>query len=212
MKRLTGAAALAFCLFFAVAAPPSYGVERPAVSAQDRQFLDHIGKVFRNVGDKFGCSELVGANFVPPQNQEIALEYLPKGDKLQSWTRMVTVTLFTLTGNPKIDYQIMNKIAGGLLGAFRSRGKITGMQFYHNSKNNEPAAFFQFDMGSGASLEHDAGVFLRTGEIAAGFIQVQSRGKPLMPSDIAGLKSLLGPIGHAPASAKPADAKPAAHK
>ncbi len=212
MKRLTGAAALVFCVFFAVAATPSYGFETPVVSAKDHQFLENIGTVFLRVGKKFGCDQFAWANFVTPEKRALAFEYVPKGDHVENWTRLVTVTLFTLTGDPKIDHEIMDKLEGGLLGAYKSRGKIIATEFYHNNQTNDPAAFIEYDIGSGPLLEHNAGVFLRTGKVAAGFIQVQSRGKPLKPSDITGLKSLLGPIGGASTVPKPTSATPAAHK
>lgn len=205
MKR-TIPLVMAFALL--LAAMPAQAFETRTQDPAQRTLLQVMGQAFTPAASTLGCPVLVAANYSDPENRSAMLEYLPQGQTLDNWTRMFSVSVYTLDDDAARQKITMMALSGALLKAFEQHGKVLQNQHYANAAG-EPGMFIEFEMGQGAQKEHNAGVFMRTSKQAAAFFQVQSRGKPLSKEDVLAIHKMITPNPQeAPPSDKPNQTAP----
>ena len=151
----------------------------------DRPMLIQFGNYFLSIAKAFGCQDFRWATFGPSKNF-ISLEYVPEGEDIHSWTRLMTVTVYPLPQGHDAQRAAMTKIEGGLLASF-SNGRILNSTNYTDA-NGDPRLFLEYEVGEGLQKEHSAGTFLRSGVSSAAFVQIQSRGRPFNEKDAADMK------------------------
>jgi hypothetical protein len=158
-------------------------IPSPPNSGADKTLIENFAKFYLPVARTFNCKKFAWGSFV--RNHElITLEYVPQGDDVNSWTRLMSITLYPLPKDTSSQIEIMNKIQGSLLGI---HGKILSEEFYRSNKGY-PSLFVEYEIGDGIQKEHKAGAFSTVATNTASFIQIQSRGKPFDPTDVANMK------------------------
>ena len=195
------------CVFLLVAAVPAFAFETGATDESHIARLKATGDAFMPIAKDFGCAKLSWADFTDPQFRTAQLEYVPEGHDVKSWTRLQTTTVYALTGRADADTQIMNGLAQLLVTNYKKTAEVLDLQYFENGIG-EPAFFIEYKIGEGDAREHNAGVFMRTSDKAAAFMQIQARKGDLPREDT---YVLLGYLGMAPRTAKAAD-KPADKK
>lgn len=175
-----------------LSAIPAQAFQTRAEDPALRTLLQVMGQAFAPAAAKLGCTTLVSANYTDPENRSALLEYLPQAQSPESWSRMFSVAVYTLEGDPARQRMTMMTLSGALLKAFEQHGKVLQKLHYANA-SGEPGMFIEFEMGQGAQKEHNAGIFMRTSKQAAAFIQVQSRGKPLSKDDVLTMHKMITP-------------------
>lgn len=165
--------------------------ETPLTDAKGVQVLEKLGAYFKPVADQFGCTEFAWGN-VANQGKLASLEYVPPGVKVAEWKRLVTVTVYSLLGDPTQNKAEMMGIGEALAKQFESNGKVIRKDLYKN-KADEVSAFFEYEAGLGAAKEHNAGVFMRVTPTLAAFMQIQSRGGPLPAEDSLKIHKMANP-------------------
>ncbi len=182
------------CAFVAFAAVPAQAFETPASSPELVDKLKEMGDVFALVAGDFGCKQFTWANFTDPQYRTAQLEYVPEGHDVKNWTRLQTTTVYAMSGRADLDTDLMNGLAKVLIDNYKKNGTVIDLQYFENG-NGEPAFYIEYKIGEGAAQEHNAGVFMRTSDISAAFIQIQARKSELKTDD---KLILLGYLGMAP--------------
>lgn len=190
--RFLSVLAFVFC-----AAMPAQAFETPAKSPSQIAALKASGEVFLPIARDFGCTEFTWAAFTDAQFRAMQLEYMPKGQDPKTWTRLQTTTVYGLTGRPDADYEIMESVANNLIATYKRTAHVIEMQPFE-SGTGEPAFYIEYRIGKGDAREHNAGVFMRTSDRAAAFMQIQARKGDLTAKD---KNTLLGYLGAAPEQA-----------
>lgn len=188
MKKII--CALLLCL--ALAAPlPAQAFETPITDPQGVQVLEKLGAYFKPVADQFGCTEFAWGT-VANGGKLASLEYVPAGTKVAEWKRMMTVTVYSLTGDAVQNKVEMMGIVEALNKQFETNGKLISKSLYKN-KDDEAGAFFEYEIGLGNAKEHDAGVFMRVTPTLAAFMQIQSRPGALPAGDALKIHKIANP-------------------
>jgi len=151
----------------------------------DKPMLITYGNSFFPIAKTFGCNEFRWAA-LGIGKRSISLEYVPAGDDIKKWARLVTVTVFPLPQSADAQRDAMMKIETALLGSY-SKGKIVSEVTY-TEQNSDPRLFIEYEIGEGLQKEHNAGTFLRSGRSSAAFVQIQSRGVKFDEKDAANMK------------------------
>lgn len=188
------------CVFMWVAAAlaPAFAFETDAADESQIARLKATGAAFLPIAKDFGCGHLTWANFADPQFRTAQLEYVPEGHDVKEWTRLQTTTVYALTGRADADTTIMNDLAQTLVSNYKRSAEVIDLQYFENGIG-EPAFFIEYKIGEGDAREHNAGVFMRTSDKAAAFMQIQARKADLPRKDT---QVLLGYLGMAPRTAK----------
>lgn len=177
------------CLCLAsVAATADDAPDIPAGQNNDAQkeAVQHLGMVFQPIAATFNCPHFGWGSFV--QNGTIVqLEYVPSGDNVEKWTRMMTISIYALPKEMPEQIDAMRKMQGALLGVYKKDGKIIDQTLFQTN-DGFPRMFVEYEVGEGPQKEHTAGAFLKVLPIAAQMIQIQTRGKPFDPNDAANMK------------------------
>lgn len=152
--------------------------------------VESLGKAYQSIADTFGCAELAWGG-MSPRGNVLTLEYVPAGTKVESWTRLFTVTVYSLPDDPKASLDAMTRLMNGLLSNAKEHGKIINSTFFRNAKE-EPGAFLEYEIGDGALKEHNVGVFMRSSDKTATFLQIQARGAQVFdPADAVKMLGLV---------------------
>ena len=174
------------------AAQPAAAFETQIEDPAQRTLLGVMGQAFMPAAVRLGAPVFAAADYSDPEHRSALLEYLPEGQQLKGWTRMVSIAVYNLEEDPKQQQDTMMAVAGGLYKAFVTHGNVLQVQHYMNNKS-EPGMFIEFEVGEGALKEHNAAVFMRTSKRAAAFIQLQSRGKRLTADEILAVHKMITP-------------------
>ena len=174
------------------AAQPAAAFETQIEDPAQRTLLGVMGQAFMPAAVRLGAPVFAAADYSDPEHRSALLEYLPEGQQLKGWTRMVSIAVYNLEEDPKQQQDTMMAVAGGLYKAFVTHGNVLQVQHYMNNKS-EPGMFIEFEVGEGALKEHNAAVFMRTSKHAAAFIQLQSRGKRLTADEILAVHKMITP-------------------
>ena len=182
------------CALLGLTAAPAHAFETPASSPELVAKLKDMGDVFAPVAGDFGCTQLTWANFTDPQYRTAQLEYVPAGHDVKNWTRLQTTTVYAMSGRADLDTDLMGGLAKVLIDNYKKNGNVIDLQYFENG-NGEPAFYIEYKIGDGDAQEHNAGVFMRTSDMAAAFIQIQARKGEVPRADKV---TLLGYLGMAP--------------
>ncbi|MEZ0225840.1 MAG: hypothetical protein ACAH83_14895 [Alphaproteobacteria bacterium] len=153
--------------------------------------LRKMGERYQLMAEKFGCAKFAWATFVA--GGKIAdLEYVPEETaKMDDWKRLMTVTVYSLSGKAETDRALMTGILSGVMGQYeKAQANIIKAEYFHTD-NGEPGLFVRYDVGAGDAREHNAGVFMRASATSAAFIQIQSRGQELADADAEQVRALI---------------------
>jgi hypothetical protein len=192
MKKLyLSILALTLCLFFG---RPAQAFDSPMkADTPEYMTLKKMGERYQLMAEKFGCAKFAWASLVA--GGKIAdLEYVPEGTaKMDNWTRLMTVTVYSLSGKADTDRALMTGILNGVMGQYqKAQANIIKAEYFH-TENGEPGIFVRYDVGAGDAREHNAGVFMRASDTSAAFIQIQSRGQELADADAEQVRALIQP-------------------
>lgn len=187
---------LTVCLLLGAAAmpQPAQAFETSVSSPELVRKLQEMGEVFMPIARDFGCTNFTWANFPDPQYRTAQLEYVPEGHDVKKWTRLQTTTVYAMSGNAELDNDLMTGLARVLIDNYKKNGEVIDLQYFENGIG-EPAFYIEYKIGAGDAKEHNAGVFMRTSDMAAAFMQIQVR-KGELPRD--DKLTLLGYLGMAP--------------
>lgn len=184
-------------------AAPAHAFETEAQEPSQIAALKVSGEAFMPIAKDFGCPVFTWAGFNDKAFRTAQLEYTPEGHDVKNWTRLQTTTVYALTGRADADTEIMTGLAQLLVGNYKKSAEVIDLQYFENGIG-EPAFYIEYKIGEGDAREHNAGVFMRTSDKAAAFMQIQARKGELPRKDT---YILLGYLGMAP---KGADVKRAA--
>jgi hypothetical protein len=155
-------------------------------NADQKEAVQHLGTVFLPIAAAFNCPHFGWGSFVQ-NGTMVQLEYVPSGDNVEKWTRMMTVSIYALPKEAPDQIDAMRKMQGALLGVYGKDGHIIDQTLFQTS-DGFPRMFVEYEVGEGPQKEHTAGAFLKMLPIAAQVIQIQARGKPFDPNDAANMK------------------------
>jgi hypothetical protein len=158
-------------------------------SAAEKQAVERMAKYYEPIAVSFKCPQFAWGSFLKDQ-VNMQIEYVPQGDKVASWTRLMTMTLFPLPKDTPGQIDAMRKIEGALLNNFKGSAKILDQQVYQTDQGL-PRLYVEYEIGEGPQKEHAASAFLMLAPGIASFIQIQGRGKPFNPDDAANMKLLV---------------------
>lgn len=190
--------AFLICALLLLTAQPVLAFETETTDQSLIARLKATGDAFLPIAKDFGCEKLTWANFADPQFRAAQLEYVPEGHDVKNWTRLQTTTVYALTGRADADTKIMNDMAKILVSNYNNSAEVIDLQYFENGIG-EPAFFIEYKIGEGDAREHNAGVFMRTSDRAAAFMQIQARKADLPRKDT---QVLLGYLGMAPRTSK----------
>ena len=115
---------LALPVFPAFAAPEI----RPGQDGgPDKPVLIQFGNYFFPIAKTFGCNDFRWAAFGPGK-QTMSFEYVPAGDDVNGWTRLMTVTVYPLPQLTGAQSEAMRKIREALLGAPKERFLLSSLK------------------------------------------------------------------------------------
>lgn len=154
-------------------------------SDADKAAVIHLGWVFQAIAVAFNCPHFGWGSFVQNHTM-VQLEYVPAGDSVERWTRLMTVSIYALPKEAPEQIDAMRKMQGTLLGVYGKDGHIIDQALFQ--ADGFPRMFVEYEVGAGMQKEHSAGAFLKMLPSAAQMIQIQARGKPFDPNDAANMK------------------------
>jgi hypothetical protein len=175
-----------FSISLPSSAQTSGEIPSPPNSDADRTVIDKLVNYYRPVARTFNCKKFAWGSFVS-NHTRITLEYVPESDDVNSWTRLMSITVFPLPKDTASQIEVMLNLGGQLLGSYGTHGKILSQENFQDS-NGYPGIFIEYEIGEGIQNEHSAGAFSHSAPNIASFIQIQSRGKPFDQTDAANMK------------------------
>jgi hypothetical protein len=90
---------------------PSAEIPSGQNSDADKITIEKFANYYRPVAKTFGCKEFAWGSFVK-NHQLILLEYVPEGDDVKSWTRLMSINLYPLPKEKASQVESMNRIGG----------------------------------------------------------------------------------------------------
>ena len=149
--------------------------------------FDRVAKMF---GVEFAWADAQGQS-------SVQLEFVPRGDDVRTWTRMVTINTLGLPPNEEDSHAIVKDLQANMLARYREKGRVLDTK-EGTDPSGAPTLFVEYEIGEGATKEHAASAImkLRAGPAAlrdgnlAGIVQIQSRGKPLAREDVEKMKAV----------------------
>jgi hypothetical protein len=179
-----------FSVSFSLAVFAQSAPDIPASQNSDAQraLVEKMAKYYGPVAATFKCPNFAWGSFL--KDAQMQVEYVPNGDNVSSWTRLLTINLYPLPKEAAAQIDAMKKIEGSLLVNYSSHGKILAQQLYKNAQG-VPRLYIEYEIGDGMQKEHAAGGFLVLAPNIGPFIQIQGRGKPFDPTDAANMKLLV---------------------
>lgn len=186
-RPLRFAAGLTFAVLASLAALPA-GAEFYAGEKSPKD--PHVGVYlafaleFKPIAEMFGC-KFAWAN--ANDGSSVQLEFVPAGDDVRKWTRLVTITTVALPPKEADRAAIVKRLQSIMTDNYKQHGKILATA--EGVDAGSPTLFVEYEIGQGAAKEHNAAAVMKLRADLAGIVQVQSRGKPLAPEDIAKMRS-----------------------
>jgi hypothetical protein len=185
--------ALAALLFagFAMTSRATAEVYADDPNSQDpnRALILALAKDLAPIADAFGCKFAWGQI---SDASSATLEFVPKGDDVRKWTRLVTITTLGMPPQEPAQAQLMARLQNITLANFTQRGRVLQSKTGDNPKGM-PALYFEYELGDGAAKEHGAVGVYKTRPKMGAIVQIQSRGKPLARDDAAKMRALAIP-------------------
>ena len=138
----------------------------------------------------FGCEFAWGQMNDP---SSASMEFVPHGDDVRAWTRLVTITTVALPPKQAEQIELLKKLQAIMTNSFTQRGHVLEIKSGANAKGVQ-TLFVEYETGQGAAKEHNAAGIVRLRADMAAIVQIQSRGKPLARADADKMKVLAIPM------------------
>lgn len=193
---------LAFFVCFTLAAllsGPAHAYDTPVTDPQGKKMIEYTAKSVENYTEMFEMKKLVWANVVNA-GQIIQLQYMPEGlEDPNSWTRMLEISVYGLSGDPKSDMDAQKKIIKLLETQYtRAAGSLMQDENYLMNENKDIGMFIRFRLNAGTPQQMDgAGAYLRITDKAGAYIQLNGRGRPLKTKESLKVHKLVNPLAEA---------------
>ncbi len=199
MKNL----AFSLCLFALVlVGGGASAYETPLQDVGSKKLLEKNVEMVQKYADEFGCGNFIWGNLVNKSGgQIVTMQFMPADlENPKEWTRMISVTTYALSGDKRADQAAQKNLIELLRTQFiRSGNVVSADQNYLINGNTDPALFIQYTTGRGTPQEVTySGVFMRTSENTASYIQLSARGRPLKKSDSVSMHLLVNPTADQP--------------
>jgi hypothetical protein len=152
----------------------------------NRPAIEKLAKEFTPTAASFGCGE-----FAWGQMNDInttSMEFVPPGDDVRTWTRLVTVTTLALPPKEADRAAIVKRLQGIMLSNYSQQGTVRDTREGTDPKGS-PTLFVEYEIGHGMAKEHNASAVMKLRADLAGIVQIQSRGKPLAREDVAKMQT-----------------------
>jgi hypothetical protein len=154
----------------------------------DKATIQHFAGYYLSTATTFRCRNFAWGSFLRG-HMTIQLEFVPDGDNVESWTRLMTINLYPLPKETPAQIEAMAGLRTHLLDNYQAHGKILKQELYETSQGY-PRLFIEYEIGEGIQKEHGAGAFLMSAPNVASFIQIQARGKPFDANDADNMRLL----------------------
>lgn len=181
--RIAGAI-FALVLFAAPVHAEFYANDK-AARDPNRAFIETLAKDLQSIPASFGC-ELAWGHM---DENSVQIEFVPKGDDVRKWTRLVTMTLVSLPPQPAGKVETTKRLQAIMTDNFNQRGRVIESKSGAD-KNGTPTLYVEYKIGTGAAEEHNAAIVMMLRPDWAGVVQIQAREKPLAREDAARMKAL----------------------
>lgn len=159
MKRVS---LFLICLLVSI---PAYAGVGGNLSKEEKE----MGYKFLFLAEKFGINEYVFAN---KNADSVLFEYVPSNQKVETWTDMATVTLYSPNATTEQSEKELDKI-------IELQKKMLGKNIVKSeiySSGPTKLSFVEYTIGEGSTKEHNLAItYLFTGQMV-GMFQVQKRG------------------------------------
>jgi hypothetical protein len=181
--------ALGLAVAFALSSLPAqadFYANDPNAKDPNRPAVEAMAKEFAPVSTAFGVPEFAWGKMDDPASA--VLEFVPTGDDVRKWTRLMTITTIGLPDKPAAQLVEMKKLQGVARSHFGGRSKVLNSA-EGADPNGAATLFLEYEVGKGAALEHNALGVVRLRPNLAGIVQIQARGKRLSGDDVAQMKA-----------------------
>ncbi len=112
-----------FSISLPSSAQTSGEIPSPPNSDADKTVIEKLANYYRPVARTFNCKKFAWGSFVS-NHTRITLEYVPESDDVNSWTRLMSISLFPLPKDTASQIDVMLKLGGQLLRSYGTHGKI----------------------------------------------------------------------------------------
>lgn len=198
MRNLAFVLVMAFGLVLSGAAG---AYQTPTPDAKSKELIEAASKseAVKNIITEMGCTKLVWAK-VASGGQIIQLQFMPEDlddDELRNWTRMMSVTIYGMSGDQAADYEAMKKLIYGLESQARMAAKeLTEDRNYVMNEGKDIGMYLQYNLNVGKPDQVTlAGSFLRLTDKSAGYFLYNARSVPMRQSEIMKMHMLVDPYG-----------------
>jgi len=195
MKNIAFTLCLAACLLIAGRA---FAFDTPVTDEQVKAEMQKTADSLAKYTEKFNCKNFVWAN-IANGGQLMTLQFMPEGlpDPSQ-WSRMLSITVYGLTGVQKDDAKTMASIILGLESQYKRIGDVTTDNNYMMDYK-DPALFMEYTTGKGTPLPvTSAAAFLRVSDKSAAFMVLNARGRPFLHPEVLEMHRLVNPTAEVP--------------
>jgi hypothetical protein len=179
-----------FVLMIAAAALPAradfYAKDKTSTDP-DRPAIEALAKELAATPASFGCPEFGWGQ--KNDASTTTMEFVPAGDDVKKWTRLMTITTLALPPKETDRAAIVKRLQAIMLSNYSQRGNVLDTQEGKDAKG-VTTIFVEYEIGEGKAKEHNAAAILKLRGDLAGIVQIQSRGKPLAREDVAKMQSL----------------------
>lgn len=188
-----------FLALFSLALPAAaLAYDTPLTDAGQKKLLEKHVETVQKFADQFGCSNFVWGNIQNKSGgQIVTAQFMPPelADPNQ-WTRMLSVTIYALSGDKAADKKAQMELIQLLRTQFMRTGNLVSADENYMINNNEdPALFIQYTTGRGTPQEVTyAGAFLRNTDNTAVYVQLAARQRPLKKSEALNMHLLVNPL------------------
>ena len=174
---------LAFFILFLFSSP---------VFAQTGTVQEQLIAHFGQIAAALQCPQYAFSDMKGDKNSGL-IEYLPEGQNLDSWTRMVTVNMFLLPQKKEQYTEYMKGLKQHLLSSFRSNAEVGEvMEGVH--EDGTPVLLMEYETGEGDSREHALAIYARFFSSVSAMMHLQVRGGKLSDQDRMAMKTLYADL------------------
>ncbi|MDE1152170.1 MAG: hypothetical protein PW788_06480 [Micavibrio sp.] len=186
---------LVFCVFFVCAfllVAPAGAFETPVTDPQGKALLKKTGEDLKKYADMFNCKQFAFGN-ISGGGTILTLQFIPEGmDDPNQWTRMLSMTIYGLTGVREDDAKLVRKIIAGFESQYSSTAQVTADENY--LRDRDLSMFLEYTAdATKATPTQVTSVFMRVSDKTYAFIQLNARINELTPKESLTMRRLVNP-------------------
>jgi len=155
----------------------------------NRAAIEALAKDLAPLAATFGCEFAWGDMQAA---DSATLEFVPAGDDVRKWTRLVTITVIGIPAQQPAQAKLIKQIHDMMEQRVAQRGKLLN-KVLGNDGNGLPSSFMEYEIGTGAAKEHNAMAVMKVRADLAGIVQIQARGNALAREDAEKMQALAIP-------------------